>query len=147
MIDSHTHPAQTWSWHGTEFIVSIAGCCENHHTRVEVCSCYTFQVIKIQKMHNMVPFLVSCQICLLICLNSAGDLTSSEVQRYWCASSGTNNVGLFQCKRWLTITVWILQQTLVSYVSSYWQPALFSCCLYVDSSMNTHPHALHAGQS
>jgi len=38
-------PRPNWNRRGTEFLASVAGWCENLHTRVEVCSCYTFQVI------------------------------------------------------------------------------------------------------
>jgi len=40
---------KTGSGRGTEFLVSLAGLCENLHTKVEVCSCFTFQVISILK--------------------------------------------------------------------------------------------------
>ena len=49
MIDSCASLAQTGSGRGVEFLASVAGWCENHHTKVEVCSCYRFQVISILK--------------------------------------------------------------------------------------------------
>ena len=45
MIDSHARSAQTRSGRGRKFLASVAGWCENLHTQVEVCSCYTFHVI------------------------------------------------------------------------------------------------------
>jgi len=60
------HPNWKWAWHEIPSR-SVAGWCENHHTKVEVCSCYTFQVISILKwkMRDMVPFLISCHIHVL----------------------------------------------------------------------------------
>ena len=43
-IDSHARPTQTGSGCSTEFLISVAGWYENHHTKLEVCSHYTFQV-------------------------------------------------------------------------------------------------------
>ena len=42
-------PHPNWKWAWTEFLASVAGWCENHHTKIEVCSCYTFQVISVLK--------------------------------------------------------------------------------------------------
>ena len=48
-IDLCTCPVQTESRRGTGFLASVVGWCENHHTNVEVCSYYTFQVMNILK--------------------------------------------------------------------------------------------------
>ena len=48
-INSCICSAQTGSGCGTKFLAHVAGWCENLHTKVEVCSCYTFQVISVLK--------------------------------------------------------------------------------------------------
>ena len=63
MIDSCVCPVQTRSGQGTEFL-AVAGWCENHHTKVEVCSCYTFQVISVLRWKIrkcvILSLLISC---------------------------------------------------------------------------------------
>ena len=51
MTNSRAHPTQTRSGRGVEFLVSIAGWCENHHTKVEVCSYYKH--VKMKHSENM----------------------------------------------------------------------------------------------
>ena len=58
-------PLPNQRWCGMEFLESIAGWCENLHTKVEGCSCYTctFQVLSVLKwkfrIRDMIPFLIS----------------------------------------------------------------------------------------
>ena len=46
-INSCARPDQTGSGRGMEFLASVARWCANLHTKVEVCSCYTFQAISV----------------------------------------------------------------------------------------------------
>ena len=61
-------PRPNQNGHGTEFPASGAGWCEDHHTKVEVCSCYTSQGISILEWkfkQHAIWFLFSCPITVL----------------------------------------------------------------------------------